>query len=206
MVDPTSITVALCGLSTDPLRNAIEAAGYRVIAADNYATVLPEAAPDRPLVILFDTEGAGFDVLTALSRSSAHPGVFPVVLSKEHSAEAIVAAMRTGAVDYVVKDSNGHYRADMVRRLLGLRLHTPALPAGDLARRFRSLSRELSHDLRNPLGNALGYVELLADMTGDKLTPDQKQFLTRIKANCDMALQLIAEFVRTTEKITAPDE
>lgn len=206
MAESLPITVAICGLSTDPLRNAIEAADYRVIATDDYAAVLPEAAADRPLVILFDTEGAGFDVLTALSRSSAHPCVFPVVLSKEHSAEAIVAAMRAGAVDYVVKDSNGHYRTDMVRRLRSLRLSTPDLPAGELARRFRNLSRELAHDLRNPIGNALGYVELLRDTTANTLPPDQAQFLSRIKANCDMALELVAQFVRTTGKFVDPAE
>jgi signal transduction histidine kinase len=68
----------------------------------------------------------------------------------------------------------------------------------------RSASRELQlerllsgleHDLKNPVGNILGYLALLRDDPDERLSPTQAEFLTRIEQNCETILRLLRDFV-----------
>jgi signal transduction histidine kinase len=62
------------------------------------------------------------------------------------------------------------------------------------------LVRGFSHDLKNPLGAARGYADLLATgMKGD-LAPDQRASVERIRANIEASLDLIDDLVSYASK------
>jgi signal transduction histidine kinase len=56
---------------------------------------------------------------------------------------------------------------------------------------FDDLMRALDHDLRNPVANILGFVDLLRDTPGASFTGEQLEFLTRIEDNCRNLLQMM---------------
>lgn len=49
--------------------------------------------------------------------------------------------------------------------------------------------RALDHDLRSPVANILGFVDLLRDTPSAAFTGEQLEFLARIEDNCRMLLE-----------------
>jgi signal transduction histidine kinase len=56
---------------------------------------------------------------------------------------------------------------------------------------FDELVRALDHDLRNPVANILGFVDLLRDTPGAEFTGEQLEFLSRIEDNCRTLLAMM---------------
>jgi len=51
--------------------------------------------------------------------------------------------------------------------------------------------RALDHDLRNPVANILGFVDLLRDSPNASYNAEQLEFMTRIEDNCHALLDMI---------------
>ncbi len=51
--------------------------------------------------------------------------------------------------------------------------------------------RALDHDLRNPVANILGFVDLLRETPGASYNAEQLEFMTRIEDNCHALLEMI---------------
>jgi signal transduction histidine kinase len=72
-------------------------------------------------------------------------------------------------------------------------------PGGDRpADELQRLAHTLSHDLRNPIGSILGYVDLLRDLAGGSLSSEQLGFLQRIEQNCH---DMLGELTRFTAEL-----
>src|SRR5215470_9754574 len=56
---------------------------------------------------------------------------------------------------------------------------------------FDDIVKALDHDLRNPVANILGFVDLLRDTPGAAFTGEQLEFLTRIEDNCRTLLEML---------------
>jgi signal transduction histidine kinase len=59
--------------------------------------------------------------------------------------------------------------------------------------------RALDHDLRSPVANILGFVDLLRDTPSAVFTGEQLEFLGRIEDNCRMLLEMF-ERLRVTAR------
>ena len=57
---------------------------------------------------------------------------------------------------------------------------------------FDDIVKALDHDLRNPVANILGFVDLLRDTPGAAFTGEQLEFLGRIEDNCRTLLIMMA--------------
>jgi signal transduction histidine kinase len=57
--------------------------------------------------------------------------------------------------------------------------------------------RALDHDLRNPVANILGFVDLLRDTPGASYNTEQLEFMTRIEDNCHALLDMIQRLRET---------
>lgn len=84
----------------------------------------------------------------------------------------------------------------MEREHLELRRETEARTA---------LIHGVTHDVKNPLGAAIGYVELLQDGMGGELSPDQRRMLTRVRRLMDTALATVAELLESARTATSPE-
>ncbi len=134
-----------------------------------------------------------------------------------------------GAVTFVSDSTRHHYteddlaEAEETAALIALvihnaRLHRDTRAARDRAhraaeeatRQHRDLERVtevqsrliqgFSHDLKNPLGAALGYSDLLVNGLKGDLQPEQKASVRRISASIESALDLIDELVDYASK------
>jgi signal transduction histidine kinase len=56
---------------------------------------------------------------------------------------------------------------------------------------FDDIVRALDHDLRNPVANILGFIDLLRDTPGGVFTGEQLEFLARIEDNCRTLLGMM---------------
>ena len=56
---------------------------------------------------------------------------------------------------------------------------------------FDVIVKALDHDLRNPVANILGFVDLLRDTPGATFTREQLEFLGRIEDNCRTLLRMM---------------
>ena len=86
------------------LADFFEMIGYQVDAAENGQDVLSKVAAHDYAVALVDcrlSEGSGLDVPAELSAS--HPETSVIMLSDEPTLEIVIAALRKGAFDFVVK-------------------------------------------------------------------------------------------------------
>ena len=57
---------------------------------------------------------------------------------------------------------------------------------------LEEIQRGLDHDLRTPVANVLGFVDLVREAPGSALTPDQLEFLSRIEENCQQLLDMLS--------------
>ncbi len=59
--------------------------------------------------------------------------------------------------------------------------------------------RGLDHDLRNPVANILGFVDLVRIAQGAALTDEQLMFLERIDDNCHQLLEMLEQLTATAK-------
>ena len=62
------------------------------------------------------------------------------------------------------------------------------------------LLRALDHDLRNPVANILGFVDLLRDTPGASYNAEQLELMTRIEDNCQVLLEMIQRLRDTVRR------
>jgi signal transduction histidine kinase len=65
----------------------------------------------------------------------------------------------------------------------------------------RTLVKALEHDVKNPVGNVLGYLDLLREDTDTPLAPAQLDIVQRIEQNCNTILRLLQQFVERADNV-----
>ena len=63
---------------------------------------------------------------------------------------------------------------------------------------LRQLQRTFEHDVKNPVGNILGYASLLRE-DDTPLTESQADVVHRIEQNCETILSVVKQFVATLQ-------
>jgi signal transduction histidine kinase len=139
--------------------------------------------PDLAIVDLFLPDGSGIELLAAAREEAT----FPIVILTGHDNRGeAVAALKAGALDYLVKspetlDDMPH----IVERTLQVWDHIVERRRADKA--LREANRELdafvytvSHDLRSPLTPIIGYAEYLQEKCLGRLDEEAMQILTEI--------------------------
>ena len=61
--------------------------------------------------------------------------------------------------------------------------------------------RGLDHDLRTPVANILGFIDLVRDAPGSALSGDQQLFLERIEDNCRQLLEMLEALTETAKRV-----
>lgn len=61
--------------------------------------------------------------------------------------------------------------------------------------------RGLDHDLRNPVANILGFVDLVRIAQGAALTAEQELFLERIDDNCHQMLAMLERLTQRAKQV-----
>ena len=237
MDNPADTTILIVDDMPDNLQilqDRLESVGYSTAIVTNGKACLEVAQGTHPDLILLDIqmpEMDGFETCRRLKQDPATQAIPVIFVTARQDTEAVVQGFRAGGVDYITKPYQGaevlarvetHLRIDrLTRQLAESNEHANALNE-ELQLRYgelqklevmrESLTQMIVHDLRNPLGSVLGYVELL-EMGGHvprEPTPQDYQRAIRlggqtlmdmINAMLDLAKLEAGEMVLKIEEI-----
>ena len=156
------------------VRLALESEGYEVFEADSVKRGLIEAATRRPDLLVLDLglpDGDGVEVVRALRQWSAVP---VLVLSARGQEADKIAALDTGADDYLVKPFGAGELLARVRAQV--RRHLQQSPAGEPVLEFGDIRIDLVGRVVERAGQTL------------HLTPIEYKLLTYLAAQPDRVI------------------
>jgi two-component system sensor histidine kinase/response regulator len=206
------------------------AALCRILRAEGYATTGAGSGPEALDALRATTvgEAAGYDVLITDLTMPTMDGITllraareidsdldTVVMTGHGTIDTAVEAMKSGALDYIVKPFNLSVILPVISRALTVRRLRAqnALLLKQVENRTRDLefvNRELqaankelgafthtvSHDVRQPLNGVIGFAEFLLSEKPGALNSKQKEFLGDILNGGRQLVQLTADLLQ----------
>jgi signal transduction histidine kinase len=189
----------------------LEPLGHRMLRASSGEEALRHLLTDDVGVIVLDVMMPGLDGFETAQhikdrdRTRDIPIVFLTAMGGD--VEHRLRGYDAGAVDYLAKPVDPEILRAKVRVFLELHLAAQALPeqGEEMAKRTRDLERSnadleqfsyvASHDLREPLRNIAGYLELLADHVGDDLDEDARTWIGRASDSAGRMFTMITDLL-----------
>ena len=177
------------------LGDLLGAGGYAAsgfVAGDQ---AMPLIAARQPAVLITDLrmpDASGLELLRETRRSS--PDTRVVILTGYGDLGSAVEALRLGAFEYLTKPLDSDRLLRTVRN--GVEQHRLLVENRRLLRSLKEANRlktefinGISHEVRTPLGQVLGYAQLLRS-TGQDLTDKQHRYLQSIQDGASRVLGL----------------
>jgi signal transduction histidine kinase len=202
MAEANKLPAVLCGATLQVVAEGLPPTHYKVVVTETAAPDLQKRVRAAHCFVLLDADAlAPPEFLAALEEVGTRPNITPIVISSDSDPKRVVAAMRAGAADYLIRDDDGHYLRELDTRLRELMRAGPPNTPRAMAIRLSQLAHALYHDARNPINNILGFAELLLEIPGTKLSPDQAHFMVRVRSNGDKLLEILHNFVETADRL-----
>jgi len=194
------------------LRDTLQTSGYDVIgctSATEAVNLLQCSAFDLLLADLVMPEMSGIELLRTALRED--PSLVGIIMTGDGTIATAVAAMQSGAFDYILKPFDFNAILPVLARGLAvrqLRLENAALErqlcerAAELEianRELEAFAHSVSHDLRTPLNGIFGFAELLRLQFADQLPDEAKAMLGYIHGSATRMNQLIDDLLRLSK-------
>jgi two-component system, sensor histidine kinase and response regulator len=159
-------------------------------------------------LLLSDLMMPGMDGIALLREAlAADPGLVGIIMTGEGTINTAVEAMKTGALDYILKPFKLSAIIPVLTRALAvrrLRMENAAL-ARDVRERTAQLeaankeleafSFSVSHDLRAPLRGINGFSKILLEKFSEEFPPDARKLLDNVITSAQHMEQLIADLL-----------
>jgi two-component system sensor histidine kinase/response regulator len=198
--DEVAQMTALC----DTLREQ----GYDVVGYGAGKPALAELQRSKFDLLLADLMMPEMDGIALLNAAlQAAPDMVGIIMTGAGTVATAVEAMKTGALDYILKPFKLSVilpvisRALAMRRLrleneeLTLRLHERADQLEAANKELEAFSYSVSHDLRAPLRAIDGYCRMIEEDSGDKLDEEGKRLFAVVRASGQKMGQLIDDLL-----------
>ena len=167
--DATILIIEDNPVSMSILLHVLMDAGFNVLVADAGEPGLPMAEENIPDIILLDIllPGIdGFDVCQKLKANETTKDIPIIFMTALDKTESVVQAFEMGAVDYITKPIKS---AEVLARInthltmsrLQIDLENEVEERGLLIRELDAFAHMVAHDLKNPLGNIVGFTKVL---------------------------------------------
>ena len=198
--DPTHLR-ALCDTLGD--------AGYTVVGCSDAKAALEALHEGAYDVMISDLAMPGMDGIALLRAALAHdPSMVAIIMTGEGTIGTAVAAMKSGAYDYLQKPFKLSAVLPVLQRGLEMRqlrlqnsalerqvrVHAAELEAAN--RELDAFTRSASHDLRSPLNAVLGYSTLMLRKIAPQLPPEQRKLIVNTEQAARRMDQLIGALMR----------
>jgi signal transduction histidine kinase len=191
------------------LCDTLEDQGYITVGFSNGEAAL-EALRATPFdLLLTDLMMPGIDGITLMRTAlRIDPTMVAIIMTGEGTISTAVEAMRSGALDYILKPFKlGAIvpvltRGLAVRRLqtenaaLARRVQEHAVQLEEANRELEAFTRSASHDLRSPLNAVLGFSSLLAAGLGPADPAEQHNWFVQIERSAKRMSQLMDDLMR----------
>ncbi|WP_172823119.1 sensor histidine kinase [Hydrogenophaga sp. RAC07] len=191
----------------DALLDTLSDEGYEVEACDSPAVALQRASSTTFHLVLTDLQMPEMDgiELTRLLQNVA-PDLVVVLMTGNASVPSVVEAMRNGAIDCIQKPFRASTLLPVIERALEvqrLRASNRRLEA-EVQRQFEQLvavngeldafAARISHDLRGPLVNMRGILEMAREDAINQALPDPKLLGLGVESG-DLALRMVKDML-----------
>lgn len=183
--------------------------GYRVTGFDSPAQALQalsEGECDLLLTDLMMPEMDGIELIQA--ARAVNPDIAAIIMTGQGTIDTAVAAMQTGALDYVLKPFRLNVILPVLARALDLRNlrienvtlqrreREQALKLAAAYRDLESFSYSISHDLRAPLRAIRGMTQIYLEENGAELTESGRRRLDQVIGGAERMDQMIEDLLR----------
>jgi two-component system, sensor histidine kinase and response regulator len=183
--------------------------GYRVTGFASPIEALHALSESECDLLLTDLMMPGMDGIELIQAARAvHPDIAGIIMTGHGTIDTAVAALQTGALDYVLKPFRLNVILPVLARALdlrNLRLENAALQRRErdqalkLAAAYRDLesfSYSISHDLRSPLRAIRGMMQIYLEESGDTVTEGGRKRLDQVIAGAERMDQMIEDLLR----------
>jgi signal transduction histidine kinase len=183
--------------------------GYQMTGFADASAALEVLQTERFALLLTDLNMpnvGGIDLLQA--ALNLDPDLVGVIMTGEGTIASAVEAMKSGAIDYILKPfklsvilpvlsralSIRQLRIDNAELERSVREHTLALETAN--KELEAFSYSVSHDLRSPLTSIQGAADLLAHHYAEQVPPELRALIDMVSRNADQMKRLIEDLLR----------
>ena len=191
------------------LCDTLEDHGYETVGCQNGEAALAALQSSPFDLLLADLMMPGMSGIALLREAIAiDPTLVGIIMTGEGTITSAVDAMRSGALDYILKP----FKVSAILPVLGRGLTVRRLQLENAAlerrvkehvveleaanRELDAFTRSASHDLRAPLNIIMGFSSLLVKDLSTQLQPEQREWLSHIERSAQRMNQLIDALMR----------
>ncbi|RXP58554.1 hybrid sensor histidine kinase/response regulator [Lutibacter sp. HS1-25] len=178
------------------LAGVLKIAGYefRMAKSGQQAlNVLEKTTPDLILLDIQMPDMDGFETCVKIKENEELAKIPVIFLTANTDSESVNKAFKSGGVDFVTKPFNSEELLARIQTHITIKVQSEELVRQNAAKdKFFSI---ISHDLKNPLANIIGFAELIKD-SSHELDPEKlEMFVGYIHNSALFTLEILEDLL-----------
>ena len=180
---------------TESLMTALEDRGYEVFAGCNGQEGVDLVTQLTPDLVILDMKMPVMDGLKATEHIRLRSDVPIIMLTAETAEEEIVAALETGADEYLSKPFRLNELAARIQALIRRRNWGVTKTEQEVAQLKQNLMATMTHEMRTPIASILNTLEIVFSSAYNGNFQSQLAFLEQVQHNTYLLNRLVEDLL-----------